>query len=134
MQEAVIRALEIAAGIGADFADSRSFDNAARRTGTLVWSSACVIRRAPDGIQHKGRMAITSTLLIVRGIHPLGPFVGPIRLNVPMRGFRYRELTINLIGFIPYSAVEFSHQSIEYQIFDMDRRRFAHSVGSVRSL
>ena len=133
-QLALEEALKAAATIGIDFANMSSFEKQARRTGVLLFSSSCAVRKANGSLWGKGSVAVTSNVVLIRAEDPWIGIAGRgTRLNIPSKTFRFKNLEIHtLTTLIPKSGITFSHGGATYQMVDMDRRRFTDAIGASR--
>lgn len=133
-QMALEEALRAAASIGIDFANASAFEKQARRTGVLLFSSSCTVRKANGNLWGNGLVAVTSNVILIRAEDPWIGIAGRgTRLNIPTKIFRFKNLEIHtLTTLIPKSGITFSHAGAAYQVVDMDRRRFTDAVGAAR--
>ena len=63
----------------------------------------------------------------------MGPLVSGVNLNVPTRTFRFKEEDITA-GLIPRRAIAFRDTGVRYNLFGLERQRFAEAIGRARRL
>ena len=92
----------------------------ARKTGEIGFSKACLVRRKGDLLwRDPSRIVVTSTTVLCRAIHPLGPFVPMLKLAVPRA-----EWSHDFVG----NVMEFAFGGDTYQVKRIKQADFEEAL------